>query len=47
MTNTELKKLHADLWNVANELRAASDLKSNEYPAPVLGPIFLRFAEIK
>lgn len=47
MTNKELKKLREDLWNAANKLRAASDLKSNEYSTPVLGLIFLRFAEIK
>ncbi len=32
------------LWDAADQLRANSDLKSQEYSAPVLGLIFLRFA---
>lgn len=35
------------LWDVANELRANSGLKSSEYSVPVLGLIFLRYAEFK
>jgi len=35
------------LWNAADELRANSKLKSNEYSIPVLGLIFLRFADHK
>lgn len=33
------------LWNAADELRANSKLKSSEYSAPVLGLIFLRYAD--
>ena len=47
MTNKEFKKLKDDLWLTANKLRADSDLKSNDYSPPVLGIIFLKFADIK
>lgn len=33
------------LWEAADELRANSRLKSSEYSVPVLGLIFLRYAE--
>ena len=33
------------LWETADELRANSDLKAAEYSIPVLGLIFLRFAD--
>jgi len=33
------------LWEAADELRANSKLKSSEYSVPVLGLIFLRFAD--
>ncbi|MFM9913274.1 MAG: N-6 DNA methylase [Methylophilaceae bacterium] len=45
MTNLELKKLEADLWRAADNLRANSDLKASEYSTPVLGLIFLKFAD--
>jgi type I restriction enzyme M protein len=35
------------LWDAADELRANSNLKSSEYSIPVLGLIFLRFADQK
>jgi len=35
------------LWSVADELRANSKLKSSEYSVPVLGLIFLRYADHK
>lgn len=35
------------LWDAADQFRANSDLKSQEYSAPVLGLIFLRFAEVR
>jgi type I restriction enzyme M protein len=35
------------LWDVADELRANSKLKSSEYSIPVLGLIFLRYADQK
>ena len=33
------------LWEAADEFRANSDLKSSEYATPVLGLIFLRYAD--
>jgi type I restriction enzyme M protein len=47
MTNRQLKNLKDRLWNSADLLRANSGLKSNEYATPILGLIFLRFAESK
>lgn len=47
MNSEELKKLEATLWQAADNLRANSDLKSSEYSTPVLGLIFLRFADNK
>jgi type I restriction enzyme M protein len=45
MTKDELKQLEADLWHAADNLRANSDLKASEYSTPVLGLIFLKFAD--
>lgn len=45
MTRHQLKQLEADLWSAADNLRANSDLKSSEYSTPVLGLIFLKFAD--
>lgn len=47
MNKEELKKLEATLWQTADTLRANSDLKSSEYSTPVLGLIFLKFADNK
>lgn len=47
MTSEQLKKLEATLWQSADTLRANSDLKSSEYSTPVLGLIFLKFANNK
>ena len=47
MTRDQLKKLERDLWSAANKLRASSDLKASEYSTPVLGLIFLKFADNK
>jgi type I restriction enzyme M protein len=47
LTPDELKKLEANLWKSADDLRANSDLKSSEYATPVLGLIFLKFADNK
>src|SRR5262245_31044585 len=35
------------LWAAADDLRANSNLKSSEYSTPVLGLIFLRYADFK
>lgn len=42
--NTDLEKR---LWDAADELRANSKLRSSEYSVPVLGLIFLRYADHK
>lgn len=47
MTNQELKKLNEDLWSAAKKMRADSDLKLNEIDTPLLGLIFLKFADNK
>jgi len=47
MTKEQLKQLEKDLWESADNLRANSDLKSSEYSRPVLGLIFLKFADNK
>ena len=46
MTRDQLKQLEDDLWSAADKLRANSDLKASEYGTPVLGLIFLKFADI-
>ena len=47
MNREQLKKLETDLWAAADKLRANSDLKASEYSTPVLGLIFLKFADNK
>jgi len=47
MTNEQLKKLENDLWASANSLRAYGGIKAADYAVPVLGLIFLRFADNK
>src|SRR5712675_2014205 len=42
--HTEIEKR---LWAAADELRANSKLKSSEYSVPVLGLIFLKYADQK
>ena len=42
VTNNEIEKR---LWSAADELRANSKLKASEYSIPVLGLIFLRYAD--
>ncbi len=39
--------LEKRLWDAADQFRANSGLKSQEYSSPVLGLIFLRFAEFR
>mgnify|MGYP000344528423 CR=1 FL=1 len=39
--------LEKRLWDAADQLRANSHLKSSEYSIPVLGLIFLRYADHK
>ena len=40
-------QIETRLWAAADELRANSKLKSSEYSIPVLGLIFLRYADQK
>ena len=46
MTDLELKKLKDDLWHSADMLRASAHLAANKYGQPILGLIFLRYADI-
>jgi len=39
--------VESPLWDAADELRANSVLKSSEYSTPVLGLVFLRYADHK
>jgi type I restriction enzyme M protein len=45
--DTATDTLEKRLWAAADQLRANSSLKAQEYSAPVLGLIFLRFAEVR
>ena len=45
--DTNNAALEKRLWDAADQFRANSGLKSQEYSAPVLGLIFLRFAEVR
>ena len=47
MNAEQLKQLEANLWSAADDLRANSGLKSSEYAPPILGLIFLKFADNK
>lgn len=42
---TDLGELQSKLWEAADQLRANSGLKASEYASPVLGLIFLRYAD--
>ncbi|NBX47389.1 MAG: SAM-dependent DNA methyltransferase, partial [Chloroflexi bacterium] len=39
--------LEKRLWDAADQFRANSGLKAQEYSGPILGLIFLRFAEVR
>jgi Type I restriction-modification system methyltransferase subunit len=39
-----IEKFEAELWKIADNLRANSNLASNEYFMPIMGLIFLRYA---
>src|SRR5437588_10272552 len=45
--DTAANTLEKRLWDAADQFRANSGLKAQEYSAPVLGLIFLRFAEVR
>ena len=46
MTDKELKELKDRLWHSADVLRAGAHLSANKYGQPILGLIFLRYADI-
>ena len=46
MTDAELKQLKDRLWHSADVLRAGAHLAANKYGQPILGLIFLRYADI-
>lgn len=45
--NTASASLEKRLWDAADQFRANSGLKAQEYSGPILGLIFLRFAEVR
>lgn len=47
MTDIELKTLKDNLWHSADMLRAGAHLAANKYGQPILGLIFLRYADVK
>lgn len=46
MTDQELKQLKDNLWHSADMLRASAHLAANKYGQPILGLIFLRYADV-
>ena len=46
MTDSELKQLKDNLWHAADVLRSGAHLAANKYGQPILGLIFLRYADI-
>lgn len=44
---TRVIDIETNLWNAADQLRANSNLSAQEYSVPVLGLIFLRYADHK
>ena len=45
--DTAAASLEKNLWDTADQFRANSGLKAQEYSGPILGIIFLRFAEVR
>ncbi|HMO66372.1 MAG TPA: type I restriction-modification system subunit M N-terminal domain-containing protein, partial [Verrucomicrobiota bacterium] len=45
--DTATTPLERRLWDAADQFRANSGLKAQEYSGPILGLIFLRFAEVR
>jgi len=46
MTDKEFKTLKDNLWHAADVLRSGAHLAANKYGQPILGLIFLRYADI-
>ena len=47
LDNDRIKELNSRLWDTADDLRANTGLKASEYSTPILGLIFLKFADSK
>jgi type I restriction enzyme M protein len=47
MATDNRKQLYERLWAAAEQLRANSGLKLNEISEPILGLIFLKFADVR
>ena len=47
MAINKLQKLEDQLWKACDDLRSNSELSSNEYSTPVLGLIFLKYADYR
>lgn len=45
--NEHLRQLEDKLWKAADQLRANSSLAASQYSVPVLGLIFLRYADVR
>ena len=45
--SNNFSQLESQLWSAADNLRANSDLKSQDYSTPVLGLIFLKYADVR
>jgi type I restriction enzyme M protein len=45
--NERLRQLEEMLWKAADQLRANSSLAASQYSIPVLGLIFLRYADVR
>ena len=45
--HTHSKQSQEKLWAAAEQLRANGSLKLNEISEPILGPIFLKFADVR
>ena len=46
MTDTQLKQLKDNLWHSADLLRQGAHLAANKFGQPILGLVFLRYADI-
>lgn len=46
MTDIQLKQLKDNLWHSADLLRQGAHLAANKYGQPILGLVFLRYADV-
>ena len=47
MNTFDIKRLKDKLWETAVDMRANSNLSAHDYAEPILGLIFLKFADAK